>query len=195
MEKFDILFQVCLILGFALPCLNLIVGFFDGLDGVADLDMDFNGDGGIANTFFTFNFTCFMLAIGVFGILGKVLLGRIALGIVILIAFGSGTLAYMAIYRLVFLPLSRNRAQVESHSFQDLIGKSGVLILQITQEHNGTIQTTDSTGASITYRAAAKEEELKKHNHCMPLGMKVRIVEVVEEKHCCYVEMVGGKEE
>lgn len=194
MEKFDILFQACIILGFVLPCLNLIVGFFDGLDGVADLDMDFNGHGGAANTFFVFNFTCLMLAVGVFGIFGKVLLGRILLGLVLLIASGSGVLAYMAVYRLVFLPLSRNRSQVESHNFQDLIGKKGVLILQITQEHDGTIRTTDSTGASITYRAAAKEKELRKHNNCMPLGMRVQIVEVIEEKHCCYVEMVGGEE-
>lgn len=188
MEKFDILFQVCLILGFALPCLNLIVGFLDGLDGVADLDMDFDGDGGIANTFLAFNFMCFMLAIGIFGIFGKMLLGQMALGLVFLIAGGSGALGYAAMYRLVFLPLSRNREKVESHKFQDLIGKDGILILQITQEHNGTVQTTDSTGAAITYVAAATEEELKKHNYCMPLGMPVKIVDVQEEKRCCYVE-------
>lgn len=193
MEKFDILFQVCLILGFALPCLNLLVGFFDGLDGVADLDMDLNGDGGIANTFLNFNFMCFMLAVGIFGILGKVLLGQMALGLVFLIAGGSGALGYAAIYRLVFLPLSRNREKVESHTFRDLIGKDGVLILQITKEHNGTVQTTDSTGAAITYVAAATEEELEKHNNCMPLGMQVRIVDVSEEKRCCYVEKAGEK--
>lgn len=192
MEKFDILFQVCLILGFALPGLNLIVGFFDGLDGVADLNFD--GDGGLANTFFSFNFMCFMLAVGIFGILGKVLLGRIALGLVLLIATGSGAFGYIAMYRLVFLPLSRNREEVESHDFQDLIGKEGVLILQITKEHCGTIRTTDSTGAGITYMATATEEELEKHKNCMPLGMAVRIVDVVEEKRCCYVEEAGGKE-
>lgn len=193
MEKLDILFQVCMILGFALPSLNLIVGFFDGLDGVSDLNFD--GDGGAANTFFAFHFMCFMLAVGIFGILGKALLGRIALGLVLLLAVGSGVLAYAAMYRLVFLPLSRNREKVESHKFQDLIGRQGILILQITSEHNGTIQTTDNTGAAITYMASATEEELKKHQNCMPLGMQVRIVEVREEKRCCYVEKIGGEEE
>ncbi len=193
MEKFDILFQTCLILGFALPCLNLIAGFFDGLDGVSDLNFD--GDGGLANTFFSFNFMCFMLAVGIFGILGKVLLGQISLVLVFLIATGSGIFGYFAMYRWVFLPLSRNRKEVESHDFQDLIGKYGTLILQITEEHCGTIQTTDSTGAAITYMAAATEEELQKHNYCMPLGMEVKIVGVLEEKRCCYVEEIGGKEE
>lgn len=192
MEKFDILFQVCLILGFALPCLNLIAGFFDGLDGVADLNFD--GDGGLANTFFPFNFMCFMLAVGIFGIFGKVLLGRIALAVVLLIAVGSGLLGYAVMYRFVFLPLSRNRDEVESHDFQDLIGKDGVLILQITKEHCGTIRTTDSTGAAITYMAAATEEELERHKNCMPLGMQVRIIDVLEEKRCCYVEELGGEE-
>lgn len=195
MGKLDILFQVCLILGFALPGLNLIVGFFDGLDGVADLDMDFDGDGGVSNTFFAFNFMSFMLAIGVFGILGKALLGKLMLGMVLLIAVGSGVLAYIAMYRLVFLPLKRNREKVESQSFQDLIGKQGKLILQITKEHDGTIQTTDSTGASITYVASATEEELKRHNDCMPLGMQVQIVNVLEEKRRCYVEKTEGKKE
>lgn len=193
MEKFDILFQVCLILGFALPGLNLIVGFLDGLDGVADLDMNFSGDGGITNTFLAFNFMCFMLAVGIFGILGKVLLGQIALGRVFLIAGSGGALGYVTMYRLVFLPLRRNREKVESHTLRDLIGKDGTLILQITPEHNGTIQTTDSTGAAITYVATATKEELGRHNDCMPLGMRVTIVDVLEEKHCCYVEEVGGK--
>lgn len=192
MGKLDVLFQVCMILGFALPGLNLIVGFFDGLDGVADLDMDFDGNGGVSNTFFAFNFMSFMLAIGIFGILGKALLGRIVLGLVLLIAAGSGAVAYIAMYRLVFLPLKKNRERVESQSFQDLIGKQGRLILQITKEHDGTVQTTDSTGASITYVASATEEELKRHNYCMPLGMQVKIVNVLEEKRCCYVEKAGG---
>lgn len=195
MEKLDVLFQVCIILGFALPCLNLIVGFFDGLDGVADLDMDFDGDGGVSNTFFAFNFMSFMLAVGIFGILGKALLGRLVLGLVLLIALISAAASYIVMYRLVFLPLKRNREKVESQSFQDLIGKQGTLILQITQEHDGTIQTTDNTGAAITYIAAATEEELKKHNYCMPLGMQVRIVDVLEDKRRCYVEKVGGEEE
>jgi len=194
-EKLDILFQVCMILGFALPCLNLMIGFFDGLDGVADLDMDFDGDGGISNTFLAFHFMSFMLAIGIFGILGKVLLGKLVLGLVLFIATGSGVVAYITIYRLIFLPLKNNREKVESQNFQDLIGKYGILILQITQEHEGTIQTTDSTGAAITYVAAATEEELKKHNYCMPLGMQVKIVDVSEEKRRCYVEKAGGKEE
>jgi len=195
MEKLDILFQVCIILGFALPCLNLIAGFFDGLDGVADFDMDFDGNGGISNTFLAFNFMSFMLAVGIFGILGKALLGRLMLGLVLFFALASGTAAYIAVYRLVFLPLQKNREKVESQKFQDLIGKQGTLILQITKEHNGTIQTTDSTGASITYVACATKEELRKHKDCMPLGMQVKIVEVMEEKRCCYVEKVNEEKE
>lgn len=181
MERIDVIFQVCIILGFVIPCLNLVAGFFDGLDGVAN---------------FAGNSMSFMLAIGVFGIIGKAFIGKIGIGFVLLLAVWLAAVSYLLMYYFVVRPLKKNRERVHSQRLEELVGKEGVLILQITGEHDGTVQTTDNTGAAITYRAAATLEELRKHGNCMKQGMKVEIVEVREEKqyHLCFVEKAEKQE-
>lgn len=183
MEIFNTICTVCIIVGFAIPLIDLFFGLFNGID--VDLGADTDMDIGIG-----FSFMSLMLGIAVFGIVGKFLTGDLFLPLVILIAFLAGILVYFLVFWFVYKPLKANRNKVLADNMEDLVGKPAEVILTITDDNFGTVKTTDSTGASIKYMAGAFDDELDRHNGRIPKGTQVAIVDVDEKRKLCIVKML-----
>ena len=183
MEILNTIFTVCIIVGFAIPILNIFFGFFDSLD------FEIGGDCA-AGVGVGFHFTSGMLGIAIFGILGKFTLGRMFTVLVVMLAVAGGMISYFLVFKLVYKPLKKNRDKILVPDMDDLIGHEAEIILRISADSKGTIKTTDATGASITYPAVSIEEDLKKYDGFLPQGMKVAVVDVDKETKTCIVKVI-----
>lgn len=183
MEILNTIFTVCIIVGFAIPILNIFFGFFDGLN--FEVGGDCSADVGVG-----FHFTSAMLGVAVFGILGKFAMGKIFMVLVVVLAALGGIISYFMVFKLIYKPLGKNRDKILVFSMDSLIGQEADIILRITAESKGTIKTTDSTGASITYQATATAEDLEKYGGSIPQGTKAAVVDVDKETKTCIVKVI-----
>ena len=183
MEILNTIFTVCMIVGFAIPILNIFFGFFDSLDfGIGG---DCSADVGVG-----FHFTSAMLGIAIFGILGKFTLGRMFTVLVIVLAAACGISSYFLVFKLIYKPLGNNRDKILVPDMDSLIGQEAEIILRISADSKGTIKTIDSTGASITYPAVATKEDLEKYEGYLSQGLKVAVVDVDKETKTCIVKAI-----
>ena len=205
-------FNICLIVGFLIPLLNLLTGWFGSFLGVgADVDLDTGydasadvgdagdmGDAGDAASgsggkggVFPFNIMCICLFLIVFGAAGHALRRFITsspLLLAVLLLFGCAVLAgfsYFALYTLIIKRLRNSDSYVIS--FNELPGKTADVTLAMTAGSIGTISLRDSTGAAISFRAKIDPELASQMPETVKAGEKVLITEVDVKNKLCYV--------
>jgi membrane protein implicated in regulation of membrane protease activity len=197
-STFHFIFNVCIGVGLLIPLLDVLLGF---LGSVFDFDLeigghhfgdvfDLSGDGAQMDSPLPFNMMCLCFGLVVFGAIGK-LVAQLMTNVLsaVLLLFGLLLLsagAYILLYRFVVKPLKKsNPAAIRSW---DLLGTRGKLTLRITDSSKGTVSLKDSTGAMISYRAAAKADVLKTWDGVIPQGTEVLVVDVDEPRKTAYVK-------
>ena len=205
------IFNLCILIGFVIPLLNLITGWFGsffGGGGDVDIDIDISDVGDISDigdigtdagdapaapgsksSGFPFNIMCLCLFLIVFGAFGQsvrrymtaLLPAVLLLGACIAIAL----LSYWALYKFIVKRLKESDSSVMS--FQDLPGKSAEVTLSISANSVGTISLPDSTGAAISFRAKIDKHLKDQMPGTIPKGENVIITEVDVENKLCYV--------
>lgn len=190
-EKFEIIFNICIGLGIALPLLDAVLGIFSSILNF-DIDVDLGGHGASADNFAPINIMCICFSLVVFGAVGRLVevfmintlftigcfLGLIAISI------GS----YIVLYKFVVAPLKKNNAK--AITAWDLLGTRGTLTLRINADSQGTVSLKDSTGAMISYVATAKEDVLKIWEYEIPQGIEVTVIDVDLDKKTVFIKPV-----
>ena len=181
------IFNICIIIGFLFPLLNIVTGWFGSLFGVGvDLEADFSGKG-----IFPFNIMCLSLFLVVFGALGHAARPFMAAGlpVVLLLAgcAGAAGFSYWALYKLLVKRLKENDAS--ALSYHNLRGKRCEVTLSISGDGMGTISMRDSTGAAISFRAKIDPDLKSRMPETIPKGEQVIITEVDVPNKLCYVSM------
>ncbi|MCB8815960.1 hypothetical protein [Desulfosporosinus shakirovi] len=150
-DTMTILFNICLVTGFAVPILSLLTGVFGSiLDVDFDLDTNHDFDGLVP---FNLMSTCFALI--VFGSLGRLfapyMINTVFTVVIIALLALVSFVAYIVLYKYVIVKLKRNNPLAITSD--DIVGAVGKLTLRITKDSDGVVSVLDSTGASISYRA------------------------------------------
>ena len=187
--------------GFVIPVLNVAVGAVGGafhigadvdvdLDVDADLDLDTDldvdagpdalhpgGSSPIPVNLMTLSFTAVVL-----GAVGRLCVATgvpvpLGAGLAVLCGVAAGAL----LGRFVLLPLKRNRANATL--FRRLKGTEAVVKLEIRDDFVGTISLPSALGSIVTYSARPAPGF-----HRLPIGEKVIIVGIDEEKEICVVQ-------
>ena len=209
------IFNVCMILGFAVPLLNIASGWLGGLvNSGADLDLDIDADfdidldldadmdiggdvaGGSGHSgAFQFNFMCLCLFLIVFGATGqavKKFMTSIPVMVILLLACAAVAGAcYWLMYKFLVKRLRENNASALSYA--DLAGRSGEVTLAVSNNSIGTISITDSTGAKISFRAKL-DPDLKNHlPDTIRPGEIVLITDVDVDEKLCYISVRPNK--
>lgn len=164
------IYLVCIIVGIAVPLLNVILG---AIGGIFDFDLDFDSADGLDSVFPISTHTLSFSAV-VFGALGRLLLFLLPDSLPwlsLVIALPLGLVAGLLLHRFVIRPLRSNHPR--ANDIRDLRWKEGTVKLELRQ---------DFTGSLVTYSA-------KPVNwiSVIPVGAKVMVVEVDEEKSLCIV--------
>jgi membrane protein implicated in regulation of membrane protease activity len=165
------LFYVAIGLGIAIPLLNLLIGFVDSIE--PDLPIPLN-------------ILCLCFSFVVFGAIGSALTRLFANPLPFILPVPPAIAAYFLLYRYVVKPLRRNNPKALNP--WDLLANKGKLTLRIAEGSPGVVSVKDSTGATISYRAYAKEEILKTWGGEIPTGVEVTIVGVEPETDLLYVK-------
>lgn len=204
MDALSFIFTVLILLGLAVPLLDVLLGVFGSILNVdfeigghhfgdmfnfspgAEAGVDGTGDAG---TLLPFNIMSLCFAMVVFGALGRLTLGLMVntlaiIGCLIgLLAVSFG--AYLALYHFIVKPLRKNNPKAIGE--WDLYAAKGRLILRITKESPGTVSLKDNTGANISYRAKAKENVLELWDGLIPQGTEVVVTDVDAGRKTVYV--------
>jgi len=203
------IFNICIIVGFAIPLLNILTGWFGGIFGVGvdidadvDMDVDFDAsadasiDGGAqtniaSHAVIPFNIMCLCLFLIVFGATGHIAKGYMAnilFTVLLLIGcFLIAGLSYWALYKLVIERLKRSDAS--ALKYHDLRGKCAEVTLKIQTDSIGTISLRDSTGAPISFRAKIDPDLKDQIPDAIQQGESVVITEVDTVNKLCYVSV------
>jgi len=205
METLNYVFNLCIIIGFLIPLLNIFTGWFGDFLG-ADLDFDTKvdvdvstdagadinvEDGGII----PFNVMCLCLFLVVFGALGhaaKVFMTNPLF--MVLLLFGCFALsgsAYWLMYKLLIKRLKSNDAS--ALTYRNLRGKSAEVTLSIHGDSIGTISLRDSTGAPISFRAKMDADLKDRMPDIISKGESVIITEVDKENKLCFISVPFNK--
>ncbi len=203
-DAFSYIFTVLILLGLAVPLLDVLLGVFGSILNVdfeigghhfgdlfnfsphADAGMDVSGDAG---TVLPFNIMCLCFAMVVFGALGRLTLGLMVnifavIGCLIgLLAVSFG--AYLAVYHFIVKPLRKNNPKAIGE--WDLYAAKGLLLLRITKDSPGTVSLKDNTGAYISYRAKAKENVLETWGGLIAQGTEVVVTDIDAPGKTVYV--------
>jgi hypothetical protein len=194
-EALSYIFTVFILLGLALPLLDVLLGVFGSL---LNVDFDIGGhhfgdmfeiSGGDTGAVVPFNIMCLCFAMVVFGALGKLTLSLMVntlavIGcLIVLLAAAFG--AYFAVYHFIVKPLKRNNPKAIGE--WDLYAARGRLLLRITRESPGTVSLKDNTGANISYKANAKESVLDLWDGIIPQGTEVIVTDVDAASKTVYV--------
>ena len=190
LDALSYIFTVFILLGLAVPLLDVLLGVFGSIlnfdfeiggHHIGDM-FDFSGSdaGGDAGAVVPFNIMCLCFAMVVFGALGRLALGLMVnaftiIGCLIgLLAVSVG--AYLAVFHFIVKPLRKSNPKAIGE--WDLFAAKGRLILRITKDSPGTVSLKDNTGASISYRAKAKEDVLERWEGLIPQGTEVVVTDV-----------------
>ena len=210
-------FNICIIIGFVIPLLNLITGWFGSffsagidldLDASADFNLDvsadisldasadFSVDAGIdtevgSGGVIPFNIMCLCLSLVVFGALGhmikRFMTTPMLVVLLLLVCLFFAGLSYWALYTLVIKRLKQNDAS--ALAYVDLKGKSAEVTLRISSDSIGTISLPDSTGAPISFRAKMDPDLKAQMSGAIAQGESVIITDVDKEHKLCYVSV------
>lgn len=162
----------------------------------ADSLSDFSGDvdvsgpdiaGGILKGFLLFfNMYCFCLALVIQGAVGIFALTNfkgITCTIVVLAGTAFAITAYALLYRLVVLPLKRNKS--EALKVQSLLYSHAKVTFRILRDSPGKIQTQDGMGAVISFRAELDPDICKVDR--IDEAEEVIITDIDKAQDLCYV--------
>ena len=201
-ETLNYIFNICIIIGFIIPLLNLLTGWFGGffdIGGDVDVDVPTTDSGAVSGTstnvgtsaIIPFNVMCLCLFLIVFGALGhiaKLFMTSLLLTILLIIACVClAALAYWGLYVLLIKRLKNSDSVVMS--LNDYLGNSAEVTLRITQDSMGTISVKDNTGAPISFRAKMDPELKSQLPDIIAQGESVVITEVDNENNLCYVSV------
>jgi len=197
------IFNICILIGFVIPLLNLLTGWFGGFFDVgADIDLDIDAPpdlgadiGNDTNTgsgaVIPFNIMCLCLFLVVFGAFGHMARGFMtSTTLVVLLLLGCAVcaaLSYFGLYKLLIKRLKNSDAS--AISYDDLYGKSAVVTLRLTPDSIGTISMRDSTGAPISFRAKMDADLKDQMPETFASGETVIITGVDKENKLCYVSV------
>lgn len=180
-------FNVCIGVGFAIPLFSLLIGTFGSMFDVdIDIDTDAELDAPVP-----FNMMSLCFALILFGAFGRYSMrymnGAVMSIIMIILLITFSLLGYVVFYRTIILRMKANSPT--ALNYRDLIGKTGILTLKITDENDGTISVLDSTGAKISYRARAAMDKQHQDN-VLNQGERVVVVDFNIKENTCYVERI-----
>jgi len=205
------IFNICIIIGFVIPLLNLVTGWFGGFfDAGADVDvpsLDAGGSGAdvsagadvgagadtsIGNSaLIPFNIMCLCLFLVVFGALGHIakLFMTSSLTIVLLLVacVCVAALSYWGLYVLLIKRLKNSDST--TMTLCDLHGERAEVTLRITKDSNGMISVKDNIGAPISFRAMMDPELKSQMPDILSQGESVIITEIDRENNLCYVSV------
>ena len=205
-ETLNYIFNICIIVGFLIPLLNLLTGWFGGFFDVGvDMDIDIDVDvpsvdaGDVSgadtsvgnNAVIPFNVMCLCLFLVVFGALGhiaRLFMANTLMIVLLLIAcICLAALAYWGLYVLLIKRLKNSDSTVKKLS--DYYGERAEVTLRITQDSNGMISVHDNTGAPISFRAMMDPELKNQMPETIAQGESVIITEIDKENNLCYVSL------
>ena len=200
-ETLNYIFNICIIIGFVIPLLNLLTGWFGGFFDIGgDVDVDVPAaDSGASGTstnvgntaVIPFNVMCLCLFLIVFGALGHIakmfMTSLFWTVLLIIVCICLAALAYWGLYVLLIKRLKNSDSVVMS--LNDFIGKHAEVTLRITQDSMGTISVQDNTGAPISFRALMDPELKNQLPDTIAQGASVIITEVDNENNLCYVSV------
>ena len=207
------IFTVSIIVGFAIPIINIVTGAFGslfnfGTDMDVDLDLDVDldvsvdvgvdvsvdagadaGFGGADSGVFPFNFLCLCLFLIVFGVTGNVFLkfmsSTLMVAAFIAASLAIGALFYWLMYKFVIVKLKKST--VPALTYDALRGKSAEVTMKISGETMGMVSVLDSTGAYISFRAKRDPALRDVMAEVIDKGRRVTITEVDKNEKLCYV--------
>jgi len=187
----NFIFTVCIAVGFAIPLLNILTGWFGGfLDVGADVDLDVDASVG-GSGIIPFNVMCLCLFLVVFGATGQLaeqFMTNPLFTVLLLIAcFLVAALFYWALYRLLIKRLKDSRT--EAMCFRNLRGQTGTVTLRIAAGCMGTISVQDSTGAPISFRARMDPDLQDWMPEVIPKGETVVVTGIDMVNKHCYVSV------
>ena len=194
------IFLFCLLLGFSIPLLNLITGWFGGLFGgvCVDVDVDVNvhvSTSASGGGWIPFNFMCLCLFLVVFGATGRATLhlmtNPLFTALFLALSLFLAGLMYWLLYKLLVKRLKESDAS--AFSYQCLTGRTAEVTLGISGDSMGTISMRDSTGAAITFRAKRDPDLSKWMPDTIERGESVVITGANAEKKLCYVSVSLGE--
>lgn len=179
----NVVFWVCAIVGFAVPVLNILLGWLGAtFDFGIESDLEFDGP-------FPFNILCACFFLIVFGVLGialeRYMTSPLSIALLIALCAAAGVGGYALIYRVVVRRLKRNNPT--ALSYDDLPGARGEVTLRILGDGFGTISVRDSTGAAISFRAKIDPELRHYIGDAIPQGAQVVVTEARAQEKFCYV--------
>lgn len=217
------IFNLSILIGFVLPLLNLLTGWFGSFLGVGmdvdagvdvpsdfsvdintDISVDINADismevGADANAqsggSFPFNIMCFCLFLVVFGAFGH-MAKRFMDGLLLTILLLAGCLVMAGLfYWLLYTLLVKRLKNSDSTalSYQSLRGKRAEVTLVIMADTVGTISLPDSTGAPISFRAKMDPDLKSQLPDAIPKGESVIITEFDSVNKLCHVSLPYNK--
>ena len=180
------IFNVCLVTGFAIPIISLVMGAFGSVLGM-DLDIDTDTD---VDGLVPFNLMSLCFALIVFGVIGREYATYMTdmLSAVLLIALSVtiSFVAYVMIYKHVIVKLKRNNPSAITSA--EIVGSIGKLTLRVTHDSDGVVSVPDSTGAAISYRARVSEFYKLDETGRIDQGVEVVITEVDNDARIYYVQ-------
>jgi membrane protein implicated in regulation of membrane protease activity len=197
------IFNICLGVGFVLPILSILTGWFGdffNIDVDVDVDagFDVSADTGMGGPEFggviPFNMMCFCLLLIVFGAFGKACAGRMtSWGVTAALLAGILAVAvffYWLLYTLVIKKLKSSDSQ--ALSYDDFAGRRGEVTLPIREDRVGMISVKDSTGSYISFRAKIDPGLRDFIGDAIPQGETVLVTEVNAREKFCYVSPLLG---
>ena len=183
------IFNLCILLGLAIPVLNIATGWFGNF---FDFDVDIDGPSG---GFLPFNLMCLCLLLVVFGAAGHMLSrwmdGLWPTVLLLTLALALGALFYALLYKLVITPLKRNRPY--SVTYAELCGQRGEVTIRITRESLGAISVRDNTGTFLSFRAKIDPDLAARMPATIPAGEIVVVTEVDAKEKLCYVSILAER--
>lgn len=139
-------FNTSILIGLTIPAINAVTGTLgEALDFA--LDVDTTPDG-----FIPFNIMSICASLIVFGSVGRLLMfGTMSKTKICAISFTLGALTYYIVCNFIIKKLRASNP--EALKYDEIIGKTGLMVLRATKTAYGTVSVIDSTGGSITYKA------------------------------------------
>ena len=220
-DTLNYVFNICILIGFVIPLLNLITGWFGSfLSGGIDIDFDAStdismdtsvdlnvdtsidiggdvdfdtnvGGGGVI----PFNIMCLCLFLVVFGALGhmfkRFMTSPLFVALLLFACLVLAGLSYWALYKFVIKRLRQNDAS--ALGYNNLCGKSAEVTLIIRADSLGMISLLDSTGAPISFRAKIDPDLKDRMLTTIQKGESVIITEVDVDNKLCYVSVPFNK--
>ena len=200
----EYIFNVGILVGFLIPLVTILTGWFGGALGGGgadvDVDLDISADssvdsGGVGGSIVPFNLKCLCFALVVFGALGRLTLNLMSTTLFAVlwlsVCFLLAALAYFGLYHLLIKRLKRS--DPSALSFRDLRGRNATVTLPVSADRMGTISLLDKTGAAISFRAKIDPDLKRKMPQAIPTGEPVVITGVNMEKRLCYVSLPLNK--